>query len=97
MATRSDRLQERAEHQDADESEGWMPSDPYEIEGIYFPTPEEARAIFDARARYELGISGEEFLRRWDNGEYQPVPDDTEGRKVERVAMMMSFAGRKTT
>ena len=95
MAARTDRLQERAEHRDSEESEGWAPSDPYEIEGIYFPTPEEARAIFDARARYELGISGEEFLRRWDNGEYQPVPDDIECRKIARLSMMMSFARRE--
>ena len=96
MATRSHRLQKRAEHEDPVESEGFH-FQPYEIEGIYFPTPEEALAIFDAAARRELGISGDEFLRRWDNGEYQPVPDDTEGRKIERVAMMMSFAGRTPT
>jgi hypothetical protein len=96
MAIRKERLQERAEHDDPDGNDV-AHFDPYEIEGIYFPTPEEARAIFDARAQYELGISGEEFLRRWDNGEYQPVPDDPEGRKIERVAMIMSFAGRTTT
>ena len=96
MATKAERLREREEPEEPLAGEGYR-FEPYEIDGIYFPAPEEARAIFHARARYELGISGEEFLRRWDNGEYQPAPDDTEGRKVERVAMMISFAGRKTT
>ena len=94
MATKAERLQERAEQEDRDEAEG-LRFDRFRIEGREFPTPEEARAIFDARARHELGISGEEFLRRWDNGEYQPVPDDSEGRKVARLSMMMSFARRE--
>ncbi|MGH2616767.1 MAG: hypothetical protein ACRDJC_16150 [Thermomicrobiales bacterium] len=93
MAMRKDRLQERAAPVDPDESEG-VHFDRYEIDGVYFPTPEEARAIFDREAQRTLGISGEEFLRRWDNGEYQPVPDDTEGRKIARMSMMISFARR---
>ncbi|MBA3450077.1 MAG: hypothetical protein H0T18_02560 [Chloroflexia bacterium] len=83
MATRTDRLQKRAPH-----------FDPDEIEGIHFVTPEEGRAMFDREAQKTLGISGEEFLRRWDSGEYRPVPDDTEGRKFGRLAMMIPFARR---
>ena len=37
-------------------------------------TPEEARALLDAEARYYLGLSGEEFTRRWKTG-YWPDPD----------------------
>jgi hypothetical protein len=66
--------------------------DSEEIPGIKFVTPEEAREIFDRRARMELGISGEEFLRRWDAGEYIPVPDTTEGRKIARLSMILNFA-----
>ena len=95
MAMRANRLQERAEQEQPVEDEGAYQFERFEIEGVEFVTPEEARVIFDARARHELGISGEEFLRRWDNGEYQPVPDDTEGRKVARLSMMMSFARRE--
>ena len=94
MATRTDRPRERAEHRGEDGGEGGH-FGRFEIEGVEFVTREEARAIFDAAARRELGISGEEFLRRWDNGEYQPVPDDTEGRKVARLSMMTSFARRE--
>ena len=96
MALRTDRLRKRAELGDPHESEGAYYFERFEIEGVEFVTPEEARDIFDARARHELGISGDEFLRRWDDGEYQPVPDDTEGRKIARLSMMMSFARRET-
>jgi hypothetical protein len=89
---RANRLQERAEQEELIENEGAYHFERFEIEGVEFVTSEEAGAIFDAAARRELGISGEEFLRRWDNGEYQPVPDDTEGRKVARLSMMTSFA-----
>ena len=54
----------------------------------------EGRARFDRQARRELGISGEEFLRRWDAGLYRPIPDTPEGRKVGRLVMLMPFAGR---
>lgn len=94
VATRTDRLRERAEHLDADGSEG-AHFGRYEIEGIEFVTPEEARVLFDREAQRTLGISGEEFLRRWDSGEYQPVPDDTEGRKIARMSMIISFARRE--
>lgn len=36
-------------------------------------SPEEAQALFDQLARESLGISGDEFLRRWDAGEYEGV------------------------
>jgi hypothetical protein len=64
------------------------------IPGIDLVTPEEARTLFDQRARKLLHISGEEFLQRWDAGEYRPVRDDAEGRKVGELVMMMPFARR---
>jgi hypothetical protein len=57
-------------------------------------TIEEGHAMFDRQARRELGISGAEFLRRWDAGAYRPVPDTAEGRKIGRLVMLMPFAGR---
>src|SRR5215210_5234989 len=36
---------------------------------------EEGREMFDRAAQRKLGISGEEFLRRWDAGDYDD-PDD---------------------
>lgn len=33
----------------------------------------QARELFDERAQRSLGVSGGEFLRRWDAGEYDPT------------------------
>ena len=46
-----------------------------EIEGIKELTAEEARAYFDAQARRLVGMSGEEFLRRLDAGEFDDLVD----------------------
>lgn len=51
-------------------------------------TPEEGRELFDRQARKLLGISGEEFLARWDRGEYM----DAEDPKVNAVAILIPFA-----
>ena len=64
------------------------------IPGIDLATPEEARALFDRRARKLLHISGEEFLQRWDAGACRPIPDTAEGRKVRLLVMLMPFARR---
>lgn len=61
--------------------------DPDELPGVHFVSKEEARELFDREAMQTLGISGEEFVRRWEAGEWQPVPDDTEGRKIARLSM----------
>jgi hypothetical protein len=51
-------------------------------------TPEEGHALFDAAARRNLGISGTEFLRRWDGGDYT----DSDDPKVSAVAVLIPFA-----
>jgi hypothetical protein len=45
-------------------------------EGIHVLSEAEAWQTFDKSAQYYLGISGDEFLRRWRAGEY-PDPDGT--------------------
>ncbi len=90
MAIRKERLQERAEQDDPDENEG-VHFEPYEIEGSYFPTPEEACELFNREAQRLFGISGDELLRRWDSGEYGPIPDTPEGRKLDRMYGLISF------
>ncbi|MBA2755086.1 MAG: hypothetical protein H0U40_11605 [Chloroflexia bacterium] len=42
---------------------------------IRFTTTEEGRAIFDDQARRLMNMSGEEFLRRWDAGEFAEIAD----------------------
>lgn len=50
---------------------------------------EEGRALFDKTARKLLGISGDEFLARWDRGDFDREP---EAEAVARVAMLIPFA-----
>ena len=56
--------------------------------GVEECSPEEGRALFDAAARRHLGVSGEEFLAKWDAGDYDDDPDNPD---VVRVAMLMPF------
>jgi hypothetical protein len=51
-------------------------------------TPEEGRAMLDRAAREVLNISGEEFLARYDAGEYEGSDDPA----ITRVAMLIPFA-----
>jgi hypothetical protein len=52
---------------------------------------EEGRALFDREAQRLLAISGADFLRKWDAGEYLDLPDDSYARKVMRVAFLIPF------
>lgn len=54
--------------------------------------PEEARALFDRQARHLVGLSGDEFLARWDAGAYDDLPDTPEGRRVSFLALLIPFA-----
>ncbi|MER5918141.1 hypothetical protein ABT124_49880 [Streptomyces sp. NPDC001982] len=45
--------------------------------------------ILDRAARRKLGISGEEFIARWDAGEYEGAEENV---KAEEVAMLLPFA-----
>lgn len=67
------------------------------IPGIHLTTAKEGQELFDRQSRELLGISGNEFLRRWDTGVYRPIPDTAEGRKIRRLVMMMPFARRTNT
>jgi hypothetical protein len=55
-------------------------ADPLEL------TDAEAQSYFDAEVRDLLGISGEEFLRRLDAGEYLDMPDDAEHADIVSLA-----------
>jgi hypothetical protein len=56
---------------------------------MHWLSDEEARAEFEAQARSRLGISGDEFLRRWDAGEYRNVFDDEDHLGVLLVASLI--------
>jgi hypothetical protein len=51
-------------------------------------TLEQGQQLLDEKARQYLGMSGEEFARRWDVGEI----DADDEPDVMRVAMLLGFA-----
>jgi hypothetical protein len=48
---------------------------------------DEGRELFDRQARLRLGMSGAEFLRAWDAGEF----GDRDDSDLMGVAMMLPF------
>jgi hypothetical protein len=63
---------------------------------IQYTAPHEGRRLFDYQARKLLGISGEEFLRKWDAGEYRDVADAPEQRHIMRLAMLIPFGRQES-
>ena len=57
----------------------------------YLLPPEQGRAFFDREARRVTGLSGSEFIRRFDAGEI--VADDTTpaGREVGYLILLIPF------
>lgn len=53
-------------------------------------TREEGRALLDEHAREFLGISGAEFMRRWDAGEIDLTGPDHD--EVLGVSLLLPFA-----
>lgn len=52
---------------------------------------EEARSHFDRQARRLVGLTGEEFLRRYDRGDYAGIEEDEFGRRVIALEMSIPF------
>ena len=68
-----------------------------DVGSIHILTEEEAWDFFNDQALKTLGLSGEEFLKRWDRGEFFPVPDTREGWPVSRLAMLIPFVSAKNS
>ena len=60
-----------------------------EEDGIVFLDPEEGRAQFDALAREWLGITGDEFIEKWDAGDYRGIADTEANRPVIVLSMLI--------
>lgn len=58
---------------------------------VQYATPEEGRDLFDYQARKLTGRSGDEFLRRWDAGEFRAIADAPDQRHIMRLAMLIPF------
>ncbi len=55
-------------------------------------TPEEGRRLFDDAARQVMGMSGEEFIRRWEAGEYWGIADADGHRHIGDLISIIPFA-----
>jgi hypothetical protein len=61
----------------------------YDVE-VSEMSEQDAAEVFDGIARRELGISGSEFLARWDAGDYQTTDrDDLDGLSEVVAAMSL--------
>ncbi len=65
-----------------------VPEDELDIAPVRELTEEEGKALFDSVAGEYLHMSGEEFLRRWDSGEF----DGDDRSEVIHVYMLIPFA-----
>lgn len=65
-----------------------------EERGYHIATPEEGVAFFDREARRVTGLSGEEFLRRFDAGEVVADDNTRAGREIGYLILLIPFARR---
>ncbi len=56
-----------------------------------FIPPEEGRRMFDEAALAMVGMSGAEFIRRYDAGEYAEIADDAAHRNIIELGLMIRF------
>lgn len=60
--------------------------------GVNWITDEEAREIFEEQAQKLMGMSGSEFIQRWEVGDFDDIADDPDHPGVMALVMLMSFA-----
>lgn len=53
-----------------------------------------AAALFDHEARRMVGLSAEQFLAKWDAGEYRDLDDSSEGRDIAYLVLLIPFGRR---
>ena len=58
--------------------------------------PELGNAMFDQEARRIVGFSGDEFIARWDAGEFRDFEDTPEGRELVHLILLIPFGRRLT-
>jgi hypothetical protein len=51
----------------------------------------EARALFEQEAWRLAGMSAEQFLEKWEAGDYRDLDDTPEGRQIAYLAMLIPF------
>ena len=58
---------------------------------IRYLTREQCRKLFDREARRHFNMSGKEFLRKWEAGEFGD-PDDPYRPELAGLVMLLPFA-----
>ena len=61
------------------------------LPSIVWITSDETRVEFDRCAQEMVGMSGDEFLRCLDAGEYADIPDGREHRAIIELGMMSAL------
>lgn len=64
-------------------------------EEVKFLTGEEAHAFFEREVQRLVGISGDEFIRRYDAGEYAEIEDIPANRNIFEAAFLIGFGRTK--
>jgi hypothetical protein len=64
--------------------------------GYVYITPEEGRQMFEVLAQEQMGMSGEEFIRRWEAGEYDEIADKAGHRHIMELALMIPLARQES-
>lgn len=59
---------------------------------VIIVSPEEGKAIFDEAARTMMGMSGDEFIERWEAGEFDEIADTAGHRHIMYLALLIPFA-----
>jgi hypothetical protein len=59
--------------------------------GIRYLDDEESHQLFDREARRLMNMSGEEFLRRYDAGEFESEMDGPRHRQLVQMVMLIPF------
>lgn len=55
---------------------------------------DQAAALFDQEARRLAGMPGEQFLAKWDAGEYHDLNDTVDGRRIAYLVLLIPFGRR---
>ena len=61
-------------------------------EGVTILRGQVALDFFEQEVQRLLGMSGDEFLRRYDAGEYEDMEDSLENRNYLRASFLIPFA-----
>lgn len=59
---------------------------------VVWLTPAEGKRMLDDAVRERLGISGGEFIRRWDAGEYAEIADQPGHLHIGYLGSLIPFA-----